>query len=228
MIKPKASFLIVISFMLISIFGYSADKFPQKYGTNLYGTLYNHRHNYDGSAYLYDNWLYGGIFLENGTEATNVLLRYDMLEDNVVFYHEKEKLLFAVDKSTVKSFYLIKNDRDTVFFQKHQGKKIDSRIQNNDYLQILYKGKLQFIARHNAIISLATDSKTQDEIIQQHFYYLKKDNRYYEIDLNYRSLFKLFPDRKKEIKKLIKKNYLRRRKESNMAELISLIDQSRL
>lgn len=226
MMKPIPYFLILLSLTLVSISSYGADDKPQIYGTNIYGTLYIHRHNYDGSAYLYNDWLYGGLLLENDTQATNVRLRYDMLDDAAIFYHEKHQLLFAVDKSTLKSFYLVKPNADTINFFKYLGSHFDNHIHHNDYLQIIYAGHLRFIAKHNAVISMATDPKTPDKIIQQHFYYLEKDEQLHAISLKYRSLFKHFPNKKKEIRKLIKKNYLYKRNERNMAKLIALIDQT--
>lgn len=192
----------------------------------IYGILYFHPNIYDGSPYLYNDWSFSSLELVNGDVVDNVRVKYNILTSEIIFYHDKFRKLFAVDQATLKSFTINYNRADSLHFEKYNGNDIGYRLKKNDFVHLLYKGNLKFIVKHTANVSEANDLNSKDKIFPKNIYFIIKGNETIEIRLKTKSVLKIFPEHKQELKKLISENKIKNHSEKELARFIKLIDEN--
>lgn len=112
---------ILLLFMLLLI-GLNANAQSVNNNTNarLHGIQYRQPRGLDGSPFLSNDWLETKITLYNEEIAEGVLTKFDCLNNDLVFYHNTLKNLFIIDKSTVDTFTIHKNNQQLNFI-KYKG-----------------------------------------------------------------------------------------------------------
>lgn len=219
-------YLFNLLLLIITVNKVSAINNPHNQNdVNICGILYIFPHTYEGSPYLFDTWSIGTVYLENGEQVDNLRLKYNRLSGQLIFYHEKYKKLFVVDTLILHSFTLNNGLSDSLFFTKYEGEELGFRLSKGDFLNLLYDGKMKFMVKRTATISLAKEIDEYNKIEPKNLYFLKNGNKTDEIKLNKRSLMKLFPNKRQEIKKIARQNHFSRKSEIGMLKLISALDE---
>lgn len=209
----------------LSVFASVRNDFPQE-NVKLTGQYYSFPVGLEGCPYLQDDWQEGNINLENGKTAYQIKVRFNLIENNLVFYNEALKRVFIVDKETIKSFVLNPGRSDSLFFVKYTGPEVGFKLRKNDFVHVLCQGKINFFIKHLADVIDANDMNSKNKVYPKNFYFLNFDNQTVEIKISYRSIYNLFPAKKREIKSLIAENKIRKANESNLVKLIYLIDKT--
>lgn len=171
--------------------------------------LYNGSKYYDyvnsikiGHPFFGKNSMENGTIYLDGLVFNDVPMLYDIVRDVVVILHFEN-----ISKITLPS------ERITQFF--YQGHSFSRLVPDSmhdipeGFYDRLYEGKLMLYARQIKIINEQIVAPTIiREAVQQNIYYIKKNNKYYNIR-NMRSLLQTLKEKSREVQKYLKKNDIR-------------------
>jgi hypothetical protein len=80
--------------------------------------------------------------------------------------------------------------------------------------------------KDSADVINATEPNSRNKIYPKDWYFIIYNNHTIETKLNYRSVYSLFPSKKKDLKKMISENRLRKATKNNLITLFKLINQT--
>jgi len=218
MIKYIAAFFIITVLAFQIVIAQEAEK------VNVYGTLYHHPQRLEGTPYLKKDWSNGTITNFDGKVASPVQLKFNLLSNDLIYYNESIKQLFKVDKETLLSFTMNIEPHEIYFFEKYTGKTIGYKLKPDDFIHVLYKGRFYFFVKHSAEISESNEVSSNDKVFPKNSYFIQFDGETNEIKLKLKSVLKLFPEQKKEIKKLANQLNFRKKSEHKLVELLKAIE----
>lgn len=199
--------------------------YPQE-NINLTGKFYAYPIGLDGSPYLQSEWQVGNLNLENGKTAYNVRIQFNIISNELIFYNESLKRVFIADKGTIHSFVMNPESADTLFFMKYSGPEVGYKLKKDDFVHVLSQGKINFMVKHSANVINATESNARDKVYPKDFYFINFNNQTLETKISYRTVYSLFPSKKKEIKKMISENRIRKATEDNLIKLFKVINKT--
>jgi hypothetical protein len=210
--------------LTLSAFASGEKEYPQE-NVKITGRYYNYPIGLEGSPYLHEEWQAGNLNLENGKTANNVKIKFNIITNDLIFYNEALKRVFIVDKATIKSFVMNPGRSDSLYFIKYNGPGVGFKLKTNDFVHVLSQGKINFFVKHLADVIDANDINSKNRVYPKNFYFFSGENNTDEIKLDYRSVYNLFPSKKKELKKLIIENKIKRANENNLIKLFKLIEK---
>ena len=186
----------------------------------------------NASHFLQKDWVEGTITLKDGDVFEGIRMRYMAYGDELVVYNSNIKTLFIVDKNTVKQF-TFKTPLSSGNFAERKFVNLDSLgvFLDRTYFEELYSGTVQLLVFHQIEerkISPYIDSsgKLSDTEFRMNkiYYLLSKVNELTRFQLKNRSLYNLFPENKKEMRKLLRKNKINIIDESSAVQAFDLLD----
>ncbi|MCW3804286.1 hypothetical protein [Plebeiibacterium marinum] len=186
----------------------------------VYGREYKVKYLFGKSA-PYLNYRPGkGAVYSSGYDYGNLILMYDVLEDELVATPKDFGLsiqYFQIKKVAVDSFDIAFDD---VKYRFHhvRFKKQQPTFAQDGYYEIPYSGKFKLLLKHKAYSKC---EQTQQEFNFLHRYILQKDGVCYKVDRKSQFL-KLFPDQKRLLKKKFRtfKAYYSSLNQIQMAKLV--------
>ncbi|MFA9392916.1 MAG: hypothetical protein ACERKD_24125 [Prolixibacteraceae bacterium] len=190
----------------------------------LYGILYYQPHGLEGSPYLNPEWKPATINLYNGQVAKNIQVKFNRINNDLIYYNEKFKNLFIVDRNTIDSFTIHSGQNIPMNFIKYSGNGLGYRLKNDDFVHLIYDGKIKFFAKYSAEITEANDLNSKDKVFAKNYYFLQNDQGLSEIKLKLRSIIKLYPEKKHELKKIAAHMHFRSHSTSDMMQLIQTFE----
>ena len=176
-----------------------------------------YRSNIDGSPYFLEQNLFrNGTVVYDGFKYENVPLLYDIYKDFLVSNNYESSLQFSLISDRVSSFTIL--DRHHIYI--NTSKDSVNIPFSSGFLELLHDGKTQVLIKRTA--SLQQTSGTAD--LRKYFlsrtqFFVKKDGNYFKIT-NESSFLKLFKDHKGEMKRLLKTNAVKFRKEPTKAMVL--------
>ena len=191
---------------------------------NLYGIFFRQPRGLDGSPFLFNIWSMATITLYNGQVANDVRTKFNILTNDLIFYNEKFKNLFTIDRETVISFDLDSGMPNKLHFIKYKGEPIGYKLKIGEYVHQVYSGRMQLLAKYSASISDANDISSKDKIYPRNYYFIVDGIKTSEIKLNIRSLIKLYPEKKKMIKKTASQIHFHKKSLEDMTHLIEALE----
>jgi len=215
----------ILVLLVISAYASLGNSLP-KNQVKLIGSLYYPQFGLEGSPYLIDNWQVGNIIIENGKTASEIKMKFNIIKNDLVFYNDSLKRVFSLDKGFVKSFVFYPATSDSMLFVKYTGKELGYKLNANDFVHAVNQGKYNFFVKNTADVIAATDLNSGNKVYPKKYYFLNFNGQTYEIKLNYRSVYNLFPLKKKLIKKLIAENKIRKVSENNMKVLFRAMENN--
>lgn len=173
-------------------------------------TLYNRQLLYNGRIwksrysnireyefFLTKNWISGDVTI-NGRTFVNVLLRYDVFNDELLAMVDPGTFV-QLNKEAVAAFKL-NYQQNKYLFENFNNKNVNSL---KGYGQVIYKGDIYLIIKYfKQIKILAVDNK-YDEFYQTQSIYLLKDGQIYRIS-GKKDLYKVLSGKEVEIQKYIR------------------------
>jgi hypothetical protein len=213
---------ILITFNLFA-FASNNVEYPQE-NIKLTGKYYAYPIGLEGSPYLKQDWQMGNLNLENGKTAYSVKIQFNIISNDLTFYNESLKRVFVIDKGTITSFVMNPGSPDSLFFIKYTGPEVGYKLKNDDFVHVLSQGKINFLVKYSADVINATESNARDKVYPKEYFFLNCNNQTFETKLSYRTVYTLFPSKKKEIKKMISENRIRKATENNMIKLFKMIN----
>jgi hypothetical protein len=82
------------------------------------------------------------------------------------------------------------------------------------------------MVKHTADVINATETNSRNKIYPKDLFFINYNNQISEIKLNYQSVYSLFPSKKKELKKMISENRIRKATENNLIILFKVINKT--
>ncbi|WP_316820885.1 hypothetical protein [Pedobacter gandavensis] len=166
------------------------------YPSYLDENIYHNKH-----AFLRDSLFKAGTLVYSGRFYKDVALKYDIILDEVVILHQFLESEVVLRRSEVSEFSI----GDDHFINIPEGKNIPP-----GYYEIVLKGKTKVLRKHKKTYrySIPYLGSTQNVIDEYDPKYYIENNRQFNLVKNEKSLYDIFPDKKKELKDFIQKNDL--------------------
>jgi hypothetical protein len=179
-----------------------------------------------GTPYLIDEWLTGDIYLDNGKELKVVMFKLDVYAHRILVYHENLKRLVIPEKDHITGFTFHEKGRAKNYI-KIFGVNAKAKVFDGCYFEVLTEGEVSFFKLdYKDVLSLKeAEKKYIEEFLDEISYYLLKDGEYKQVRLHKLSLLKKFPEFKVQIRKYIRKNNLKVRKENDFVAAITYINE---
>jgi hypothetical protein len=177
----------------------------------------------DGSPYLTENWVAGTVKLANGTTYTDVMLKYNLKDDELYFKNKDgETLAFA---QPVQEFTLKYTDNDELV--KRYLRKGYKGIENatpNSYFEVLSDGTVQLLKKVSKVIieSQAFNSATKTRSFQENVsYYLVRADKAVRVKNDKKSILANIPDKQQQLQDYLKANKVNFRSDTDLAKFIT-------
>ena len=220
--------------LLLSLFGFTMElkaqqvlvsrMFPELKYYPLKGQVYYQDYiQVKGSAFLKgEDWMKGDLILTSGERLNDINFKLDIYAHRVLVYHEFLKRIVLINKKDLTEFYI--NDsgsrRRFIFLSDIPTK---ASVSDGCYFEVLSEGRLSFYKLYyKDILPLRTpEMPLLDEFLDESAYYLKDGDKMNSIRMNKRSLIKLYPQYKSEMKQFVRRKNLHLRNQSDFAIAVS-------
>jgi hypothetical protein len=172
-----------------------------------------------GNPYFFStDWVIGKIQFEDITYE-NIQLKYDVFADQVIVKHPAG---FGIILYSPRIQFFDIAGAHFIYFD---GKKHNEMLPSGFY-QVLANGKIELLAKRAKKINEKITSKVEQQYYDVDRHYIIKDNHAYPVG-NLKSVLKLLPERKKDIKDFIKKNRYkyRRNTEFTLTKIVTFYNQ---
>ena len=174
----------------------------------------------DGHPYFKADVLAKGKIVYDGVLFENVNLLYDEVADCVILQDSSHRIKLVGER--LSSFSIQENNFERL------NKIGNSQLINTGFYEVLTKGNLSLYKKEvKRMIDKFSNSNELAVIFEIHqYYYLKKDNQYYQIQRK-KDLFQLMGNDEKEIKNFIEIEHLnfRKSKEILLTKVVDFYNQ---
>jgi len=176
----------------------------------------------EGNPFFYSDTMLRGWVSYQGKIYNPLSLLYDLTRNQVVVLFPDSISSVVLQNQFIDSFNLANH----TFINLMQAPQ--QNLYNTGFYDLLYNGRVQLLARRTKLLSetIKNDSITT-VISSKDFFYIHKDGMFYLVN-NQKEVFKLFDDKKHELRKEMRKEHLKfRRKnfESVLKKTTALYDQ---
>ncbi len=212
----------------------SFNEYSNRLEGKLLGEVYYMTSLANSNFFLQKDWVEGTITLKDDNFFSGIKLRYLANGDEIVAFNENIRALYIVDKNTVKQFTF----RSTLpggLGEERKFINLDSLnlTGGKSYFEELYAGSAQLLAFHDIEIikvSPYTDNmgilRDSEYRLNATYYILSKQKGFTRIARKKSSMYNLYPDNKKEIRKLFRTNKISFREESSLIQAFRLLDEA--
>lgn len=202
-------------------------------GNRINGKLLGVRYDYDvyGNAFYFyhSTWFQGTITTTEGDQFIDYSLRYDALHDALIVHNPRTKGFFVADKDIVASFSVETPGGKQRFIRLTPGTKGGE----GEYYEILYEGGTSLYCRNRIVERNTSMYKNMFGELDNRKFDLEKqyllrlpDHSFTSIAPGKNSITTLFPDRKREIRRFVRQNFVLDKTPEGMAAIIRWMDQA--
>jgi hypothetical protein len=185
----------------------------------------------NSTHFLQESWVEGSILLEDGDLFDDVRIRYLSFHDELVAYNSNLKQLFIVDKEKVTSFAFDYAQGQQKFVKLYFDAFVDAGYR---YFDLKYKGRRWLVAFHYVYeekTSVYRDAygKLRDSRLKPkktYFMYFPEEEQFRKVQDKRRWFVRLFPENKREVRRMFRRNNLRRFDEKEMVRAFQLLDEA--
>jgi hypothetical protein len=186
----------------------------------LSGRYYVNRMMNYGSQFFY-KWANGDVIMNDGQIIRNKLIRYNRYYDELIWLRKPDYKTAIIGKETVDEFIIYSEDNTPyAHFRKTKIKNWYQSDSIDVFLQVLTEGNISLY-----VFRTVTVIRNKIEIYDKDIYYLMIDNTYYRIDPSRRGLMRAIPQKKAELKQIIRKNRLKLKSEPHLIKAIELLNK---
>jgi hypothetical protein len=210
----------------------SSELYPELRYSALRGQLfYSAYRQIKGNAYITEDWCIGTIYLKDGEVIREVQLKFDIYGHRLLVYQDYLKRVVIPEKTEIESFSFIENGK-TRNFKSVNTDLTSQKLLTQYFLEVLNEGTVSFYKLYlcNVLPLKTPDMPYIDEFILQRDYYLFYNGQYETARTKRSYLLNKFPQYKTELKKFIRENKLKPKREADFAVVIGhlgdLMDKS--
>jgi len=199
----------------------------------LTGETYFEIKGYNGEQFYNKNWMKGDILLSTGEMIYNEELRYNGLFDELIWYNSSVYQQFKLDKPLISEFWLKNADKPSIHFKQITVDSLTATAKpSNIFAEVGVEGKIcLYIQRkiskvNENNVSIDGVLYLQETIKPTPVYYLKLNSNSYVLleKIKLKPFLQLFPDKSKQIARLVRNNNLKFKTEADLIRLISLLN----
>ncbi|WP_219223729.1 hypothetical protein [Pedobacter antarcticus] len=171
-----------------------------------------------GSPYLYDTWDPGIVKLVNGSVLKDVDLKFDMVNDILLFKGKKGETLQFVEP--VKEFTFSGPEKHKIF---RAGFESTKNTAGNAFYEVLFDGNVKLLKRAKKVIieskgyNSATVTKNVDLV--EKYYYVDANGKISEFKSGKKQILGLFNNKAKEVEKLISDEHLDLKNDADLVKI---------
>lgn len=167
----------------------------------------------DTNSYFNKDWLPADIVLAYERSLKNIKVKYNMLIDELLYKEPNSGKIVKLDKKPILRFHFLNYQGDTsLYFDKIRVKKDLVTDSADIFAQRIFTGKLSLLIFHNyffersELVSTGNGSFQRDIFTEKPVYYFKYiNNKTVGLKrLNRKSIYKLFPAKRGQIKQFFK------------------------
>ncbi|HEY0741987.1 MAG TPA: hypothetical protein VGD40_11020 [Chryseosolibacter sp.] len=192
-------------------------------GSGMFRTFDSRSKETKGSLKVFEDFLPGGITMNNGQEFEFSRMNYDGFYDAIIVIRKKQEQV--VTTMMVKSFYIV-DVTDTLHFDRLL--RTDNRM---GYYQRLTEGtnvrlykKLFTTVQQATYTGAYSTGSTQAELIPGYAYYVQDGTLRPKEFKNKKMLFEMFPNEKEKLQQFVKENKTDFKKDKEVIALIEYLD----
>lgn len=213
--------------LLLTLFAHSCFKLEAQTpeAIKVRGIAYEPSYHYKGSPYLFNHWTRGTLKHCNGSSSDTLQLKFNLLNNEVIFYHHQHQRMYQVDRNAISGFTLYPDTKTTRNFIIYKGWSSGFNLSPGNYVEVIYHGKMILLGSYGAIIQKAGHVADLNELRQDYYYFLLIDHQPTEIKLKLRSLYRLFPHMKNEIRRAASNMRFQKKNPEKMAQMLQWIDE---
>ena len=196
----------------------------------LMGTNYSFLVGASNNHFYHKDWNDGTILTIDHILHENIRLRYDGFHDELIAFNVRTNGLLKVDKSTVSGFTVLPGSGKA---EKYRKIMLPGIFEKTIYAEVLYEGDVQLV-RSNRIEEYKT-SVYKDRLgklnntmflLNQQYYIVKPDQSVQRMNAGRKPILNLFPERKKEIRRMLRKQEVYSYRVENLPAIIRLLDEN--
>jgi hypothetical protein len=159
------------------------------------------RTNEEHSFFMTDDWTTGSVTFE-GQHFTNVPLLYDIAQDQLITESATGNMQ-VLAQERVSGFSL-----GTLPFEKIENEKVANSLPGTGYFQVLYPGKTKLIClRQKSMQEKIDGNKIEVYFDEKSRYFVLLNGKYFPVKSR-RSLLKLLPEHRNELRAFANRNRL--------------------
>lgn len=177
-----------------------------------------------GNPYLYDFWVKGKVTLKNGKSYSNDSLKYDLIDDKLVFKNDDGTLMHFAEP--VKSFDLLSKDLTVLHFAN--GLPVSSGMNPESYFQIIYEGKISLLKRTGKFITESkqyNSASTTNSFNTTYSYYSLQNGVLTKISLNKKTIIALFELEEQQLNDYLKQEKIDFKKDADLNKLFTYFNK---
>lgn len=205
----RISFLIIMAYIGAGLhsqqYNCNCEKINGTYDLYLQNLLISREYynpiQYFGRDQYFNTWTSGTIKLINSETIDDIMLMYDMFQDELLWLRQGDFKTGVVNKAIVGGFDIYDTDHQLIgsFIKKKM--KIFGKGLTDVYLQVLAEGTIELYVFRNV-------SRGEGITIDHTQYYMEIDSNYYSVPIRRRSLIKTPGIDKEVMRNIIRSNHL--------------------
>jgi hypothetical protein len=192
------------------------------------GVIYHISAMANSNFFLQKDWATGTIVLEDDIIFDNVRMRYQAMDDELVVYNDLLRTLFIIDKETVKEFRIPLENGEMHFIKLNY----DGFGKGQRYFEQIYNGVYKLLGFYYVeekktapFMSQGIMRDTEYHLAVNYYLYSEKSG-FNRLQMKRKSLYKVFPESKKEIRKLFRKNHVLISEKQGMIQAFKLLEDA--
>ncbi|MDN3587233.1 hypothetical protein QWY86_11175 [Pedobacter aquatilis] len=178
----------------------------------------------EGTPYLIEKWSKGKVTLKNGKRYQYDSLRYDLMDDKLVFVDAGKMMHFA---EPVAEFEINNPKNGSTLIFKNGFPAVDA-LNSSSFFQIICNGKIGLYKKFNKSI---TESKQYGSaVVNKTFnttysYYSYKNGIFSKIVPNKKSIFALFEDKENQLNEYLKNHKPDYKNDSDLEQIFNYLNK---
>jgi hypothetical protein len=183
-----------------------------------------------GSVNFNDFWSVGSVILENGDRYDSVSLMLNIYTEDLIWFNSRTGSLIVLDKYAIKEFILDTENYEKMLFRKIY---IDKMPKGEHYFNVFYEGEIKLLGWHRVTevsTSLYRDFygylRDKEYVRQVNYFIMFPNNDIVKISGSKKSFVNLFPEQKKTVRQIFRKNniYLVEKNRNEILRATKLIE----
>ncbi|MCE5175010.1 MAG: hypothetical protein ABFC90_09915 [Bacteroidales bacterium] len=211
----------------------SVSEVDSIFSPKLTGGFYVQERQYQGDLFFNNKFVKSDILLSTGEMLYGELLKYNGYLDEVIWMNHTNYKQFIIDKAYISDFWTKDSLDHPAHFRRINVR--DTTISHRDiFVEVVIEGKLSLYIQHQILcipdeITYSSDGQARyiKTFEPMPLYYIKlPSDKYLKMHkLGRRSFLNLFPEQKKSIYRLVKKNHLNLKSVKGLIGTIDLMNK---